>query len=454
VGDEARDWGGPGQLTAWEALMWRSESDPRTRSTGILLEILDGEPEWERFLEAHERATRAIPRLRERVVEPHLPLVQPVWSYDVRFDLAHHVRRLHLHAPGDHQQLLALCEDVAKRPLDRARPPWEAVLVTGLEGGRAAYLLKLHHSLADGLGLMQLLELAHSRSSAPKKLPLGNAVARAPALTPGRLLSSRLRSAASAAPETGRRSGASALRSLGRVVADPATSLSEALRFTRSLRRMMAPPAISRSPLLANTGVVNRFVTVEVPLDRLKKAGKSAGGSVNDAYVSAVLGGLRRYHEHHDALVDEIPIGMPISLRKADEHLGGNRFAGACFAAPLAEPDPGARMRAIKLIVQRHRFPRPPLPRAYQAALGRDHRALREPHRSGRPQHLQHPRQPHPVLSRRIPGPLDVPARSSPGSGRDGRDGHLRRDVLDRLQRRRRRRRGPGGPRTLSAGGL
>ena len=47
-------------------------------------------------------------------------------------------------------------------PFDRERPPWEAVLVTGLEGGQAAYVLKVHHSLADGVGLTQILGLLHS----------------------------------------------------------------------------------------------------------------------------------------------------------------------------------------------------------------------------------------------------------------------------------------------------
>jgi hypothetical protein len=43
--NDALIWGGAQDMSAWEALMWRSESDPRTRSTGILLEILDGEPD-------------------------------------------------------------------------------------------------------------------------------------------------------------------------------------------------------------------------------------------------------------------------------------------------------------------------------------------------------------------------------------------------------------------------
>ena len=78
--DEAARWGGPASMSAWEGLMWRAEQDHRTRSTGILLEILDSEPDWTRFVNAVEHTTQRIPRLRDRVVEPPVPVVQPVWS--------------------------------------------------------------------------------------------------------------------------------------------------------------------------------------------------------------------------------------------------------------------------------------------------------------------------------------------------------------------------------------
>eukprot|EP01034_Spumella_vulgaris_P020851 gene20851-26742_t len=52
-------------------------------------------------------------------------------------------------------------------PFDRARPPWEVILIEGLADGRAAYVLKMHHSLADGHGVMQLLSQAHSQTSEP-----------------------------------------------------------------------------------------------------------------------------------------------------------------------------------------------------------------------------------------------------------------------------------------------
>jgi len=340
-------WGAAEDLTAWEALMWRSEADPRTRSTGILLEVLEGEPDWDRLLRGHERISRLVPRLRERVVEPHVPLVQPTWSTDPHFDITHHVQRVSLPAPGTYRQLMELCEDLHKRPLDRARPPWESTLVTGVDGGRSALLFKFHHSMADGLGLMQLLELAHSTTAQPSTGLRERAALGAPVVSPTALLSRRIRRSLAAAPGTALRRAQESARVLGRVAVQPNQAAGEGLEFARSLRRMLSPPAAPRSPLLANTQVRSRLVTLDVPLDRLKAAGKAAGGSLNDAYVAGFLGALRLFHEHHDAMVEAIPIGMPVSLRTADEPMGGNKFTGARLVAPLAEADPAARIRVI-----------------------------------------------------------------------------------------------------------
>ena len=68
--DALASWGGGQDLSAWEALMWRTGGDYRTRSTGVMIELLDTEPDWDRLVAAHDRFTQRVPRLRERVVEP------------------------------------------------------------------------------------------------------------------------------------------------------------------------------------------------------------------------------------------------------------------------------------------------------------------------------------------------------------------------------------------------
>ena len=50
--DALASWGGGQDLSAWEALMWRTGGDYRTRSTGVIVELLDTEPDWDRLVAA------------------------------------------------------------------------------------------------------------------------------------------------------------------------------------------------------------------------------------------------------------------------------------------------------------------------------------------------------------------------------------------------------------------
>ena len=47
----------------------------------------------------------------------------------------------------------------------------------------------------------------------------------------------------------------------------------------------------------------------------------------------------------------EMPMAMPMSIRKSDDPMGGNHFAGALFAAPIGITDPAKRIAAIRAIV-------------------------------------------------------------------------------------------------------
>ncbi|MGY1671462.1 WS/DGAT domain-containing protein [Geodermatophilus sp. SYSU D00710] len=91
--------------------------------------------------------------------------------------------------------------------------------------------------------------------------------------------------------------------------------------------------------------------TLDCSLVDLRDAGRTAGGSVDDAYLAALLGGLRRYHEHHGTPVGDLPVPMPDSLRRADDPLGGNEFAGAVFGAPAGVEDPAERIAVIRGLV-------------------------------------------------------------------------------------------------------
>lgn len=341
-------WGGGQDLSAWEALMWRTDGDPRTRSTGVMVELLDQEPDWERLVAAHDRFTQRVPRLRERVVEPVLPLVAPAWSPDPHFDLAYHLQRVRLPGSGSMSELHALAAQFAARPLDPSKPAWEALLVLGLPDGQAAYLFKPHHSLSDGIGLLQLLELGHGNSREPG--PADDRPVPVPRKSESRegLLVNRLAGKVANAPAEVLRE---TLNIAGKLVDDPIGTTAGAVKFAMSLRRVLTPPPASHSPALTGGGSGYRLDTFDVPFAELKAAGKAAGGSVNDAFLAAILGGVRRYHETLSLTVESMPVAIPVSLRTDSDPMGANKFAGARFVAPVGEPDPETRIAAIHAFI-------------------------------------------------------------------------------------------------------
>ena len=62
---------------------------------------------------------------------------------------AHAARR-----PGDQRELDALYGELATGILPRDRAPWAMTLVHGLEGGRQAVVVRVHHAIVDGLGAL------------------------------------------------------------------------------------------------------------------------------------------------------------------------------------------------------------------------------------------------------------------------------------------------------------
>ncbi len=339
-------WGTTDRMSAFEGLMWRSESEPRLRSTGVLLEILDGVPDHDRLREAHEWGTRLLPRLRQRVVEDPVGLAPPRWVVDHDFDLSYHLRIVRAVEGDTLDAAIEQAQVLAMAPFDRARPLWEAVLLEGLHDGRAVYLLKLHHSLADGQGIVQMLDILHGE--APDGRRRRHLRVPPPQRTSGRtiMLDNVVGAPRGAVRGLGRLAGA--LGDLaGAAVRSPAGTLAAGARFAGSLGRVLGAPPATGSPLLAQRSLGRRLGLLEVPLADLRAAGKHGGGTLNDAFVSAIAAGLRRYHEEHGLHVDEIPLGLPVSVRRPDDPPGSNRFAGARIALPVGEPDGRRRVALI-----------------------------------------------------------------------------------------------------------
>jgi len=390
------------RMSDGDALMWNIERDPLLRSTITVVWLLDGAPDRARLERKIERATRAIPRLRQRVLPNPLALAPPRWQVDPYFDLAAHLGWHKAPGDGSLRALLDFAQPIAMRHFDTARPLWELAVVEGLQGppgssesdghdprseaqpsealrpgpagssesdghdprseaqpsearraGRGALVLKLHHSISDGMGLVRMTEALVERTrEAPAAEP-------EPPDAPEPHEWSQLELARDELAHEWRRQ-LGRLRRLGGELAGAARHPGGAAgalgRSLASLRRGLAPAGAPLSPLLRGRSLSCRFDPFSVPLAALRAAGKKADGTLNDAFVAAVCGGLRLYHESHGAPIEALRMTMPVNIREGnDADRAGNQFAPARFAVPIALPDPVERMRAVRALVRRER---------------------------------------------------------------------------------------------------
>lgn len=336
----------PEELGAFDMLLHRGEANPRTRSGIMALEILDTTPDWNRFLAVFEHASRKVLRLRQKVVIPTIPTAPPRWVVDPDFNLNFHVRRVRVPDPGTMREVFDLAEVSLQSPLDISRPLWTVTLVEGLADGRAALMLHMSHAVTDGIGAVEMFAHIYDlerdpppREPVPLPIPqdlTGNDLAREGLNRLPFTLLGGVRSAVSGAAQV-----------VGRVLSNPVSAAEGVVEYARSGARVMSTVA-EHSPLLRRRSLSSRTEAIDMTLADIRAAAKAAGGSINDAYLAALCGALRLYHQEFGVPIDSLPMAVPVNLRADADPAGGNRFAGVMISAPLGISDPTARIQNIR----------------------------------------------------------------------------------------------------------
>lgn len=329
-----------------DAFTWYMERDPLLRSTVVAVAWLAASPDWDVLVARLDQASRVVPSLRQRVLEPPARLSTPRWMVDDQFDLSWHLRRMDAPHPRTPDTVVAFARNAAMTAFDRSYPLWEFTLVERLDGGRAALVMKVHHALTDGVGAMQLAPLLFDVDAAPHA-PTGHADVPAGERlgTGGLICASLVRDLERAVGVV--RSGAESLPRVLRSARNPLASLRDVVETGRSIVRTVAPVRETLSPIMTERSLGRHLEMLEVQLEDLARAAAVAGGSINDAFLAGATGGFRRYHDHHEVPVDKLRVTMPISIRRPDDPIGGNRITLMRFAVPVSDPNPAERIREI-----------------------------------------------------------------------------------------------------------
>lgn len=332
-----------------DALMWSIEKDPMLRSTITTAVVLDGPVDRDRLHRTFERASRIIPRLRQRVRSNPLSLAPPRWETDPNFDLRYHLRSAGVPGAGSMADLLTMAAPIAMQGFDRARPLWEATVVDGLAAGRSAIVLKFHHSITDGVGgvtlMLELFDLEPDAAERPM-----------PALPRAHVMNQTERFVDAFQHESRRQMGmarratAGGLDSLRGAVYDPTGSMVASSELLSSAARLLRPVSTPLSPIMTGRSLSNHFDVLTMPLDLAKKVGNSIGGTLNDTFVGGVARGLHLYHRHHGHDPATLRMGMPINMRDINSAAtAGNAFVPARLEVPIAHDEPDELLRQIRV---------------------------------------------------------------------------------------------------------
>lgn len=322
-----------------------AEQGPVRMTVGAVL-VFEGGPGVERDAVAARIAERIhlVPRLRQRLVAVPGGLTPPGWADDEEFDVANHVRGLALSPPGDGAALARLAGVEMARPLDRARPLWELLVVDGLAGGRVALIARIHHALVDGLAAVAIAAvlLDPTPDPAPVEPPADPWHPR-----PAELRRTLTRIVAAPIARGAELAGEVAERVLD---PDPRRTAEEAARAAELVAELARTrPQAPRLPLNERLSESRAYAPATWPLADAKRVARAAGGKVNDVVLAGVTGMLERWLAEAGATPPpgQDPVALvPVSVRAGNES-GGNRFSTVLVDLPLAERDPLERVRII-----------------------------------------------------------------------------------------------------------
>lgn len=319
--------------------------------TGVMLTL---EPlSFDKVRTVYRERLLTFERFRQRVVERGFPIATPHWEDMPHFDVDQHIHHLALPAPHDEAALRALIAELASTPLNRAQPLWQVHVVDGVGHG-SAVIMRYHHCIADGTGMMTVTQRLFD--AAPGVLhPITEP---ADAGQTGEAVESSLISNAFRAVERATSDALATVGSAARAVAHPqdiidkaAVALGGAGMLLGEMLRWPDPA----SPLKGEFTPGKRVAwSTPVTVKDVKAIGARTGAKVNDVLIAAMTGALRAYLKQHGVDVNHTTVRamVPVDLRPP-ERKGqlGNEFGLVILelAVPSARMDQRLALTKVRM---------------------------------------------------------------------------------------------------------
>ena len=328
---------------------WLRLDRPNNPMMIVGLFLLAGPVDVDRLERTLAERLLAYRRFRQRV---EFGVTGTWWRDDPDFDIARHIKRVRLPAPGGRKELERFVADLAAEHLDPHHPLWQYHLVEDYEGG-VAVIDRLHHCIADGIALIGVtLSLTDDGPDAGSK----HTPPTAPADEEG--LGFPVKQIVDLASQTVGRSlnlSGQALRTSMGVLADPTRALgylNDGRGIAGELAYLLTMPSDSPTRFKGKPSGAKRVAwTDPIPLPEVKAVSHALGCSINDILLASVAGSLHGYlKEHGDETTGvEVRALVPINLRSGkDEPELGNRFGVVGVELPVGLEKPLERLYEVR----------------------------------------------------------------------------------------------------------
>jgi len=282
----------------------------------VMVAMLAEEVSLDDLVSEFERYDDEVPRFGDYMRQAPLNIAPPVWMplpEDERKP-EYYGRETTMPRDATWQDVFAKVDAFQSAPVPPGRAPWQVSVYNGAPGGRAALVMKIHHSLSDGIALAILFAKAFAAES------LAQAGAPIEAETDPPPRAPRLWIALCDRGVALRRWFGCAAELLPRM-----TDAGRRRREMEAMRKWLRP---RRRWPLGSFRPARQLAGFRVPATVWQAEARARGGGPNELYLALVARIMRRAFDSLDFDAEPLRVAMPISLRGGrGVHDGGNVVA-------------------------------------------------------------------------------------------------------------------------------
>jgi diacylglycerol O-acyltransferase / wax synthase len=338
------------RLTTLDATFLYTEKPAQPMHVGGSM-LYEGHLSLDALVRALECRLHLLPRYRQKVVFPPFAMAHPTWEDDPAFDIRHHAALVTLPPPGDDRDLSVVGGAAFSGMLDRDHPLWKLIVVHGRADGNTAVIWKVHHAMIDGVSGVDLTMVLHDlKPDAAPPVPPASPWQPRPLPDPLTLLQDAVRDRLTEVTQAATDDAFRLLRP---------TELEARLRQLAGAAGTSAPNLLRPAPRVPWNGPLSserRFGWAEFPFGEIRRAKTALGGTVNDAVLTVIAGGMGRYLRALGVPTEgvEIRAMCPVSMRRPDERGALGNLVSMIFA-PLyvGVLDPVERLAAERAAMTR-----------------------------------------------------------------------------------------------------